>query len=206
MLRRDVKIYSQGFKRQNGVALFVVLIVLVAMTLAAIALVRSVDTTNIVAGNLAFQQAATNSGDNGTEQAIVWLEQANKDPVSLHLSQLGSGYSATRGAPAATFSWDTATSGTGAITPVTLAADAAGNRVSYIIQRLCDAPGNPLDHNPVTGPNCDKPRLTQANLEGNSNVVNADRIYLSNDAYYRITTRIEGPRNTLSYTQLIAAM
>ena len=58
---------------QAGVVLMMALIVLVAMTLAGIALVRSVDTSNIIAGNLAFKQAATNSGDTGIEAAAAWL-------------------------------------------------------------------------------------------------------------------------------------
>ena len=46
---------------QRGIVMIVALVVLVAMTLAAIALTRTVYTSNIVAGNLAFQQAATHS-------------------------------------------------------------------------------------------------------------------------------------------------
>ena len=56
--------------RQGGVVLVVALIILVALMLGGIALVRSVGTTNIIAGNLAFQQAATQSGEAGTEAAI----------------------------------------------------------------------------------------------------------------------------------------
>jgi Tfp pilus assembly protein PilX len=40
---------------QQGVVLLMALIMLVALTLAGIALVRSVDTTNLIAGNLAFK-------------------------------------------------------------------------------------------------------------------------------------------------------
>ncbi|MBK7423656.1 MAG: hypothetical protein IPJ48_11460 [Propionivibrio sp.] len=45
--------------RQGGVVLMIALIILVALTIGGIALVRSVSTTSIIAGNLAFQQAAT---------------------------------------------------------------------------------------------------------------------------------------------------
>ena len=58
------------FRRQRGVVLFISLIVLVAMTLAGVALVRSVDTTNLIAGNLAFKQGATLSGDAAIETEI----------------------------------------------------------------------------------------------------------------------------------------
>ena len=59
--------------RQRGVALFFALICMVAIMLAAVALVRSVDTAALISGNLAFQQSATASGDAGTEAAITWL-------------------------------------------------------------------------------------------------------------------------------------
>ncbi|MBL0167677.1 MAG: hypothetical protein IPP85_11310 [Propionivibrio sp.] len=45
--------------RQGGVVLMIALIILVALTIGGIALVRSVSMTSIIAGNLAFQQAAT---------------------------------------------------------------------------------------------------------------------------------------------------
>ncbi len=48
---------------QRGVALFFALICMVAIMLAAVMLVRSVDTATLIAGNLAFQQSATRSGD-----------------------------------------------------------------------------------------------------------------------------------------------
>ena len=41
-------------RKQSGVVLFISLIILVAMSLAGIALIRSVDTSNLIAGNLAF--------------------------------------------------------------------------------------------------------------------------------------------------------
>jgi Tfp pilus assembly protein PilX len=42
--------------RIRGAVLFIALIVLVAMTLAGIAIMRSVDTATLIAGNLAFKQ------------------------------------------------------------------------------------------------------------------------------------------------------
>ena len=59
--------------KQRGVVLFFTLIAMLAMMLAAVALIRSVDTSTLIAGNLAFKQAATTSGDAGIENAIVSL-------------------------------------------------------------------------------------------------------------------------------------
>lgn len=57
--------------KQRGVVLFFALIALVAMSLAAVALIRSVDTSTLIAGNLAFKQATKNSAEAGIEAAIV---------------------------------------------------------------------------------------------------------------------------------------
>ena len=75
--------------RQHGVVLFIALIILVAMTLAGIALVRSVDTNNIISGNLAFKQSSLLAADRGIQAAFVWLNE-NRD--KLNNSDLGAGY------------------------------------------------------------------------------------------------------------------
>src|SRR4051812_42847814 len=96
MLTRDFASSAAPVKpgtRQAGVVLIIALVVLVAMTLAAVALVRSVDTNNVIAGNLAFQQAATHSADTGIEAAITWL-QANQNGTTLESSDSTNGYAA----------------------------------------------------------------------------------------------------------------
>ena len=60
-------------KRQEGLVLFIALIVLVAMTLAGIALMRGVDTGTVIASNLAFKQTTTSVADVGVETARTWL-------------------------------------------------------------------------------------------------------------------------------------
>jgi Tfp pilus assembly protein PilX len=192
-------------KHQQGVVLFIALIVLVAMTLAGIALVRSVDTTNVIAGNLAFQQSATNAGDIGAENAITWLETQNVTRSNLYTNNLESGYAAFRNDTSG-FSWDALTGGSNAIVPRALGVDGAGNNVSYIIQRLCVQQGDPYDTNPSTNPQCVVPPPVASNNLGNSQTAGTVTLLNSNQQYYRITARIEGPRNTLSYTQLIIAM
>ncbi len=60
-------------RRQRGVVLLITLIVLVAMMLAGIGMVRSVDTGNIIAGNVAFRQATLQAGDAGMQTAFNML-------------------------------------------------------------------------------------------------------------------------------------
>lgn len=188
--------------RQKGVVLMMALIVLVAMTLAGIALVRSVDTSNVIAGNLAFQQAATNAGDAGTEAAVNWL-QTNNTGTTLFGNIFGQGYAASRSDPAANQSW--ANFWTTVLVPagqvVTLAPDAAGNTVSYTIQRLCNAVGDPT----TTGVGCAVTQSLGA-LASSSKTAGTVALLYSSQIYYRITTRIAGPRNTVSYVQTIVAL
>jgi type IV pilus assembly protein PilX len=60
-------------QRQRGVVLLVTLIVLVAMMLAGIGMIRSVDTGTLIAGNVAFREATVQAGERGMNDAYVQL-------------------------------------------------------------------------------------------------------------------------------------
>ena len=60
-------------RQQRGMVLLIALIVLVAMTLAAIGMMRSVDTTTVIAGNVAFKQTTLQSADQGISTAYSAL-------------------------------------------------------------------------------------------------------------------------------------
>ena len=189
-------------RRQNGIVMIIALVVLVAMTLAAISLVRSVDTTNLIAGNLAFQQAATRSGDIGIEKAVSWLEGVNGS-LTLFNDDGTNGYSATgldaAKNPGSGESWDTFWTRVLASRAYVLPEDQAGNKVSYVIDRMCRLAGSP------SGAGCvDSPLVTTAN--DNDNEVNQVQLTAASVVYYRITVRIGGPRNTVSYVQAVVSM
>lgn len=74
--------------RQRGMVLFFALVALVAMSLAAVALIRSVDTGALIAGNLAFRKSTLNSSDNGIETAIAWLSNQQNANAALGLDPL----------------------------------------------------------------------------------------------------------------------
>lgn len=198
--------------RQAGVALLIALIMLVALTLGGIALVRSIDTSNIIAGNLAFQQSATHSSESGTEDAIAsFLE--SRTPADLQSDHLDLGYSASAPPAGDPASWDAYLATMIDPTPVsppnekscaqgvcTLPSDAAGNTVSYSIQRLCQTAGDPLL--PATG--CASgPKRTA--MTGGSLGAGKPPLPMPSEYYYRITIRTVGPRNTVSYVQTIVA-
>lgn len=203
MLKRSfpMAMRSTGPARQQGVVLMIALIMLVAMTLAGIALVRSTDTTNIIAGNLAFKQGATSSGDRGTEAAINWLA-ANSSGTALHSNDFANGYAATR-ASASAQTWDAFWTNTlaGQAKQVGTTEDAAGNTVWYAIERLCNATGDPVS----TGVDCSVPQ-TVTSTSGSSKGAGFVALNYNSQIFYRVTSRVLGPRNTVSYIQAIVAL
>lgn len=188
--------------KQSGVVLVIALIILVAMTLAGIALVRSVDTANIIAGNLAFQQSATHSAEAGIETAIGQIETTTANALQFDVPA-GDGYFAATppgvGNPdlATNESWDAFWIRILDTEAIDLAADGNGNSVSYVIQRLCNATGAPAD--PATG--C---ATVKVDSKGNS-LNNPIPLIKISQYYYRITARVAGPRNTVNYIQAIVA-
>jgi Tfp pilus assembly protein PilX len=191
--------------RVRGAVLFIALIVLVAMTLAGIAIMRSVDTATLIAGNLAFKQGTVQSADNGIEQAYQWL-LANRP--SLALSNLPQGYSSGYANPV----WTTAATWASS---VTVGTDAAGNTISYQIHRMCNCADTPYNGTsgtcPAPGNQCalDNPAGTGTPpppAAGDSFTVGAPGYLLDPRVYYRITVRTQGPRNTVSYVQAMVAV
>jgi len=190
--------------RQQGVVLLVALIVLVALTLAGVALVRSVDTANLVAGNLSFHQTAVQAGERSTELALTnWL-QPNSGLGDPDLHNDATGYVADglnpNRSPAAGQSWDAywAAVVAGGVTPSAGGTDAAGNTVQYIVHRLCATTGAPHLANCAREP-------ASTNTGGSQSAGGLAPIG-NNRVYYRITTRIAGPRRTVAYIQTIVAL
>lgn len=184
-------------KHQQGVVLFIALIILVAMTLAGIALVRSVDTNNIISGNLAFKQSSLMSADRGIQAAFIWL---NDNRTTLSKSNLSEGYFSSISGNFTGFGendWENAKAvGT---------ADSAGNTVQYVIHRLCTQPETAYNgSNGGVANQCSTSESSApvTNLSaGGSAQIGASVFQTSPMVYYRITTRVKGPRNTTSLTQ-----
>lgn len=178
--------------RQEGIVLLIALIVLVAMSLAGVALIRSVDTTITVAGNLAFSQSAVQSGDRGIVEAAKWLEVKNTGP-SLSNTDEVNGYYAS--APNPEPDWHDMTSWTGASKIVNGGTpDASGNVVRYVIHRMCNNVGS-WNGNPCAR----APGALDA--AGQSQTTTSVPFEGTPLLFYRITTRVDGPRNTVSVVQ-----
>lgn len=195
---------------QRGVVMMVALVVLVVMTLAGIGLMRSMDTTNLIAGNMAFKQAATHSSDSGIETAIGWLE-ANNSGAFLDSSIPVVGYSASTPNNAAlplgeAFWSNMSASGVcnlpmaGGVCSASPTQNASGNQVSFMIQRLCAATGN------RNGAACSIVKGSLVSTGNNEGPGEEGLTANASAVYYRVTVRVVGPRNAVSYVQAIVAM
>src|SRR5213596_867131 len=127
--------------RQGGTILIIALIVLVAMTLAGIATMRSVDTATITAGNIGLRQASVNAADQGIQAGVNWLV-ANIAAIPVkddHQPGTASkGYFSS--VPASDPDWYDPLSWKEAAQLNNGNPDAGGNVVFFVIHRLCSLP------------------------------------------------------------------
>lgn len=205
-------------RAQRGVSLFFSLVALVALAFAAVALVRSVDTSALVIGNLGFKQDANATADRTAEAAIAWL-QANLTGTTLENDRTANGYYATSldaldpagngtSASRALVDWngdDCAYGGsghTGACIQPSASASYGSNTGRYVITRLCAAAG------PATagGNTCVTPLAKVAGQSPSRGAVGDSTVRLtgvSGGPYYRVLVRSVGGRGTVAYTETI---
>ena len=194
---------------ESGVVLFIALLVMVALSLAGIALIRSADTATIVAGNLAFKQAAESAVDRSIEQAIKKLFDPQPDPANSKpeiavktADLLAENYFAcvqaegggclppSTAIPEIPAVLKTKTG----LTPVPV--DLAGNTSYYVIERMC------ANNDPPTSSNCNL-TPTGGALGADAGTQHYEGLTRPGGAYFRVTVRVEGPRNTVAYAQAI---
>jgi type IV pilus assembly protein PilX len=215
-------------RAQRGVTLLFALITLVALLLATMALVRSVDTSSTLMGNIGFKQDATVTAEQATRQATTWLDGHK---TILNSDSSADGYYASTKEDGTTtnppvdatgqqlagtttrqlIDWD----GNGcsafaglfttclAIRPVSVVTSGS-NSAQYIVFRLCSLPGD-FSASGYTG-TCAKPltsSVTGASKKGSLSYADYSRFTGQSGPYYRIVTRVRGARNTTSFTETI---
>jgi type IV pilus assembly protein PilX len=206
---------TQSF-RQRGVVLFIALIALLVMSLAAVALIRSVDTNTVIAGNLALRQSAMTSADRGAETAMDWIgKKAISNLAALDSNNAAEGYYAT-------YKPTNDANGDGKINDeddilfvknlvdnsgiLDTADDGQGNKIEYIVQRMCLHQMPPANINDKDDPAYNKCMLGEPEIgtssKGVKDATEAGAIVDTNQSpIYRVTVKVTGPKNTVSYTQ-----
>ncbi|MEP7208796.1 MAG: hypothetical protein ABI920_17820 [Casimicrobiaceae bacterium] len=184
---------------QHGIVLIVALIVMVALSLAGVALVRSVDTTTAVVGNLAFRQAALLPANLAVEEASAALfKDVAKGGAALIVDRTvdlpAQNYYAsrqagedTRGVPLQLQKKQNFT------LPRVLYADKDQYfEVRYVIERSCVGAGV------ATPGNCDMmpPKQVPGTTVGEGAPPALPQI-----PFFRLTVRVDGPQNTTAFLQ-----
>ena len=202
---------APGGRRQRGVVLLIALIVLVAMTLAGIGMMRSIDSGTLVAGNIGYREAAVATADTGVEAARTWLVN---NISSLQADVPAQGYYSTR-QDSLDITGNMTEGGhdgvnwggsdpTQLVTAFTLGTpDASGNTVFYLIHRLCTSPGATSG---VVGQNCAVTTTQQSGSTQGSPTYNQYAMTSQQQVFYRITVRVNGAKNTVSYVQAIVVI
>lgn len=194
--------HAPTFRRdQRGVVMFVALVVLIVMTLAGLAMLRQMSSGVSIAGNIAFKQAATAVADAGVETARGWI---GANWPSLGVTQAANGYYATwaLNVDPTSAAWTNIWLSAPVLAPASVGN--TGNTVQYVIERLCSEPGpsggpgtSPTqqcsDSVPVSGGGSSKGGGYYGNIP----------VTLIPTPFYRVTARVTGPRNTVSYTQVV---
>lgn len=212
---------------QRGVSLVFSLLALVALSLAAVALIRAVNTGTGILGNLGFKQDSLLGADDATRVAIDWLGGKVASSVAdLNADISASGYyaadraslnatgSSSSTAPAM-IDWTGKGCG-GAITaanclspttvdPSKLKMKDKGITAQYLILRLCDQAGDPSV--PGSTIRCNTPMAaskTPAETRNAPTSTNPKRAASTGQSqYYRIVVRAKSARDTFSFTDTV---
>jgi type IV pilus assembly protein PilX len=207
----------RGLRGERGLSLLFALLALVALSLAAAGLVRTVGGGSLAVGNLGFKLDATTSADRGGEAAIAWL-QANSTGVVLDGNVTAAGYYATSidaldatgrntgVATRAVVDWnnDNCASVSG---PYSACLDASavntvgGNSVSWIITRLCAVVGGKNDVTNSCAMTLSSGPADDSASGGQSYGENGGFPNTTTAPYYRIVVRSVGGRNAVSFTE-----
>lgn len=202
MLARELCPQPRGgvaARAQRGVALLIALLALVVLMIAAVALVRSMDTSSLVAGNLAFRRDLTNHGERGIAQALQLLRTgALAAEASREAPSQANNYSPTiwatdaRGIPNVLLDDDQfAAAG---LTGADIVDAPAGVTIRYVIDRQCEAGTAAFDAARCVA------QATKGDVGGTAHLAQK-KPGGELRPVYRISVRVTGPRGTQSFIQ-----
>ena len=203
---------------QQGMILFISLIVLVALALAALAMFRGSMGTTLVATNVASRQASLSLADNGVQLAAVDL-QNRAVGAAYNNDQVTMGYFSAIPQPEPDWvdeaNWQCNVD-TRCLTPAEICgADAGcisnitGYTVYYKIHRMCTESNTAHAGTSIITGNanlCGKTTTTDPGKLGASLAVGAFQTSGRTMLYFRITTRVDGPRNSRTVTQTVVSL
>jgi type IV pilus assembly protein PilX len=209
--KRALVVHSSLVKQQ-GVVLIVALLVLVALTIASLGLLRSVDTTTAATGNLGFKKDIYRQSNRGIQSAVDSLNSIRATSLELPLVNNATvGYYASanlpvdaRGIPTILLNAPvpdtpgvaTAIPGIGQFVVPIGTAGGGGYVFRYTAERLCTTAGAP---EPAINPCRQATGVGTATPAGSFQPL----ITQGGSVYTRLTLRVDGPKNSTSYFQVM---
>jgi len=195
---------------QQGVVLLMSLIILTVLLAASVALVRSFDTTLSQAGNLAFKRDLTNQAERVMPEVLTRFTDVAgslSTPAARGASIVADNYSARildtndQGIPRALLGALTAAptdAGLGVVGAIARDRVDTGQQITvrYLVDRLCNATG--LETNPAV--QCSGVDLQSRGGSESSGLPIARQIT------YRVSVRVDGPRNTQAFFQTVFSL
>jgi Tfp pilus assembly protein PilX len=182
---------------RRGLVLLVVLVVLVLLLLAAAGAMRSVDTGNVISGNFAFQQAATQSADRALTDALNTAAAAVV--AGGGNTAVPNRYFTTRQTPLDSRGFPTAInwSNVACVNPIggnvaNCDTDTGEYRIQYVIERRCASDPDLANISDIRA-KCEYEASTTA-LSANSIAVR-----------YRVIMRVRGPRGTENWFEAMVS-
>jgi Tfp pilus assembly protein PilX len=182
-------------RRERGVVLILTLIVLLILTIGAVALVRSMNTSQVSAGNLAFRHDLVNQGEQALSTVLQSfqsgaLASGTTDNVATANYSAKTLDSNAQGIPSVLLLSDSGFAGAG-MKAADLTGATSDVKIRYVIERMCNSTG------PATGSACVQSVANPNNTDSNQ----IGGIPPPSATVYRLSVRVTGPRNTQIFLQ-----
>lgn len=182
------------FRQQGMVSTLMAVIVLVVSLLAAMALMRSVDTSTSIATTLTFRQSALQEAERAyvDAQQRITFTQPDSDIDHAPLGYYAEPQPAT--SRSAADIPDILVNKVSGYAP--LSSD-NGNVIAYVVERLCPSTGAASASTCIVP----GPTITSGNI---SNQTSDNKTFnTAPNAAFRLTVRVDGPKGTTAYVQTI---
>jgi Tfp pilus assembly protein PilX len=186
------------FRRQRGIALPVMMIILAVMLVSSIYLFKASNSTTMTTANLAYDASLSKAADLGLHAGFQWLSDtatANKgllngdDTAHAYLANLDVTLS-----PSAPNFW------VGSV----FITDSADNRIEYVVHRMCALAGAyDMNGNTCVQTAANTSTLGTSVAVGDSLASDSPSFAGTPQVHYVITARISGPRGGNVVNQLV---
>lgn len=216
-------LYERPNKSQIGLVLFFALLALAVMSIASVALIRSVDTNSLLSGNMVFRQTASATSNVAlegiTENITKKIALVNS---TSHFPQYGYYANCSQfdtqpnaqicdGNRLTVMNWDNSNSSlvpsqTDGNDEIRDGIDRQGNEIRYVVERMCSYSNAEVNSGAAK---LDVSRCLMASASGcnDGSYGGQNRSKMkdcpdkSSSPLYRLTLRIAGPKNTLTFMQ-----